>query len=84
MANHMADETKPVTAKDIVNDPQLIMGFMSEYVMIKDSSMLSSFKNMIEAINIFGEFGWETVSMSIDTSNRMFALIRNTNYNRKN
>lgn len=80
----MADETKPVTAKDIVNNPQLIMGFMSEYVMIKDTSMLSSFRNMIEAINIFGEFGWETVSMSIDTSNRMFALIRNTNYKRKN
>lgn len=80
----MTDETKPVTAKDIVNDPQLIMGFMSEYVMIKDKSMLSSFKNMIEAINIFGEFGWETVSTSIDSGNTMFALIRNTNYKHKN
>jgi len=79
----MADETKPVTAKDIVNDPQLVMGFMSEYIMIKDTSMMSSFKNMIEAINIFGEFGWETVSMSIDSSSTMFALIRNTNYKRK-
>ncbi len=80
----MADESKPVTAKDIVNDPQIIMGFMSEYVMIKDTSMMSSFKNMIEAINIFGELGWETVSMSIDASSTMFALIRNTNYKRKN
>lgn len=80
----MADETKPITAKEIVEDPQLIMGFMYEYVMIKDTSMLSTYKNMIEAINVLGDFGWETVSMSVDSSNNMFALIRNTNYKRKN
>jgi hypothetical protein len=80
----MADESKPITAKDIVDDPQIIMGFMSQYVMIRDTSMMSNFKNMIEAINIFGEFGWEAVSMSIDASNTMFTLLRNINYKRKN
>ena len=40
--------------------------------------------NMIEAINIFGDYGWETVSMSVDSSSNMLALVRNTNYKRKN
>ncbi|GAB5493904.1 MAG: hypothetical protein Phog2KO_41190 [Phototrophicaceae bacterium] len=79
----MADETKPITAKEIVNDPSLIMGFVSEYIMLKDTSMMTTYKNMIEAINIFGDYGWETVSMSVDASNNMLVLVRNTNYKRK-
>jgi len=79
----MADESKPINAKEIVDNPQIVLGFMSEYVMIKDSSMLSTYKNLIEAINILGEYGWETISMSGDAQNNMFALIRNTNYKRK-
>lgn len=79
----MADETKPITAKEIVKNPNLIMGFMSEYIMIKDTSMMTTYKNMIEAINILGDYGWETVSMSVDSSSNMLALVRNTNYKRK-
>lgn len=80
----MTDESKPITAKGIINDPYQIMGFMNEYVMVKDTSVMSNFKNLIEAINIFGEYGWETVSMTLDSGMTMFALIRNTNYKRKN
>ena len=80
----MADETKPITAKKIVDDPNLIMGLVSEYIMLKDTSMMTTYKNMIEAINILGDYGWETISMSVDSSNNMLALVRNTNYKRKN
>lgn len=80
----MADETKPITAKEIVEDPNLILGLVSEYIMIKDTSMMTTYKNMIEAINIFGDYGWETVSISVDSNNNMLTLVRNTNYKRKN
>ncbi len=80
----MADETKPISATDIVTDPAMIRGLLSEYVIIKDMSMMGTYKNLIEAINIFSEYGWETVSMTHDNSSgSLLALVRNTHYKHK-
>ncbi|MGJ3237205.1 MAG: hypothetical protein ACFE0Q_00720 [Anaerolineae bacterium] len=80
----MLDETKPIAAKEIVDDPDQIHHFIQQYVLLKDTSMLMTFKNLIEAINIMGEYGWESVGLSGDSSGNMYALIRNTHYKHKN
>jgi hypothetical protein len=80
----MTDESKPISASDIVDDPGLITTFVSEYVIIKDTSLMGTYKNLIEAINLFGEYGWETVSMTNDNaSGGVMALVRNTRFKRK-
>lgn len=79
----MTQEHKPITATDIVNDPEIIYTLNQQYIMLKDGSPLSTYKNMIEAINIFGELGWELISTMVENST-MYAVIRNTNYKRKN
>ncbi|MGB7337531.1 MAG: hypothetical protein WBC91_01460 [Phototrophicaceae bacterium] len=79
----MVDETKPIAATDIVNDPQVIYTLNQQYIMLKDTSPMATYKNMIEAINIFGDLGWELVSTMLENT-VMYAMIRNTNYKQKN
>ena len=81
----MPDESKPISATEIVDDPGLISTFLNEYVIIKDTSLMGTYKNLIEAINLFGEFGWEAVSMTNDNATGgVMALMRNTRFKRKN
>lgn len=77
-------EDKPIRATDIVNDPDIIDELTNQYVLIRDSSIMGSYKNLIAAINILGDYGWETVSLSGDANSNMFALCRNPYYKRKN
>ena len=78
------DESKPISAGDIVKEPQIILGFLNQYVLVRDMSPLSNYKNLIEAVNILGEYGWESLSIASDATGYMYALVRNTNYKHKN
>ena len=71
------DETKPIKASDVVNEPDMIYRLVNFYVLVKDNSMTGSFKNMIEAINLFAERGWEVVALTHDSSGNMHALCKN-------
>jgi hypothetical protein len=78
------DESKPISAADIVKEPQIILGFLNQYILVRDMSPLSNYKNLIEAINILADYGWESQSIAADASGYMYALVRNSNYKQKN
>jgi hypothetical protein len=72
------DESKPIKASEIVNDPDMIYRLVNYYVMVKDTSIGGSFKNLIEAMNLFAERGWEVVALTHgDSSGNMHALCKN-------
>lgn len=78
------DESKPINAGDIVKEPQMILGFLNQYILVRDLSPMSSYKNLIEAINILGAYGWESLGLAADAGGYMYALVRNTNFKHKN
>ena len=78
------DDTKPMQAKDIVEDPESVYRFVNHYVLIQDSSMRGTYTNLIEAINLMAERGWEAVSLAGNSSGYMYALCRRTDFKRKN
>lgn len=80
----MTDDTRPMQARDVVNDPSMINDWRNHYVMIRDTSLMGSYRNLLEAINLCSERGWETVSMAVDNAGNMFALLRDTRIKRKN
>jgi hypothetical protein len=76
------DQT-PINASKILADPTLLDTADNLYVMVTDTSVMGTYKNMIEAINILAERGWETVSISAD-SGSMYGLVRSPHFKRKN
>jgi|GEM_PF-1147441 hypothetical protein len=78
------NEDEPISAKDFVSDPDDCFTWQNEYVMLRDSSLTGTFKNLILAINLLAARGWETVSVGGDSSQYLFALARNTYAKRKN
>lgn len=79
----MLDETKAIKAKDIVDDPDSVYGLMRSHIMISDTSVNSTFSNLMDAIEIMVNAEWEVVNMTNNTT-YMFVLMKNLNYKRKN
>lgn len=79
----MIDDTKSIRAKDIVDNPDDVYGFTRSHILIADSSINTSFSNLMDAINIMYDMGWELVNTHY-YSTTMSAIMRNTNYKRKN
>lgn len=79
----MLDESKVIKANDIVENPDAVYGLMRSHVMITDTSMNATFSNLMDAVNIMYDAGWEMTAMDYD-SGYMFAMMKNTNYKRKN
>jgi len=63
---------KTFQANEIVKDPTILMPYFG-YAIIVDTSMSSSFDNMVKALNSLEE-GWEVVSMTKDDT-RLVILI---------
>jgi hypothetical protein len=80
----MDTDEKPISASDVVKDPNIVFEWMNQYVLLRDSSMTGTYKNLIEAINLLAERDWEALSIGGDASGYLFALCRNTKYKRKN
>lgn len=80
----MLDETKAIKAKDIVDDPDDAYALSRSHIMLSDQSVGATFSNMIDAINIMHDMGWEVVSSTTNANSYMFVLMKNTNYKRKN
>ena len=79
----MLDESKAVPAKDIVEDPDSVYGLMRSHVLISDLSMNATFSNLVDAVEICVEAGWDVVNMVYD-GGYMFVMMKNPNYKRKN
>lgn len=78
------DGTTPISAKDIVHDPDIVLNLEGPYILVRDSSMAGTYKNLIEALNILFELGWESQGLSNDGGGTMYALCRNLRAKRKN
>ncbi len=79
----MLDETKSIKAKDIVDDPDAVYGLMRSHVLINDSSMNATFSNLMDAVEILYDAGWEMINFSYD-GGYGFVMMKNPNYKRKN
>lgn len=80
----MLDETKAIKAKNIVENPDDAYSLSRSHIMLTDQSINATFSNMVDAINIMYDLGWEVVSSTYSQSNFMFVLMKNSNYKRKN
>lgn len=80
----MLDDSKAIKAKNIVENPDDAYTLSRSHIMLSDQSVGATFSNMIDAINIMYDLGWEVVSSTYSTNNFMFVLMKNTNYKRKN
>ncbi len=78
----MLDETQVIKAKDVVDNPDDVRTFSRAYVMVTDTSMNYTFTNLMDAINIFHDYGWDVHEIEAE-STVMFALFKNPNYKRK-
>jgi len=72
--------SSPLTAADILQNPNLIDQFPGPYAMLVDGSFLSGLgiprhEKMVEALNVLSGRGWETISIANDRG-AMFALIK--------
>ncbi|MEO1287893.1 MAG: hypothetical protein AAFV93_08995 [Chloroflexota bacterium] len=70
---------KPIQAQKIIGNPQSCLTFEQQYILLKERDSSS----IIQAINILGDYGWDTVSLTVEGT-AIYALVRNTNYKRKN
>lgn len=80
------DESKAIAAADVVKNPDDVLGLVQRYILLRDQSIFkSSFDNMIQALNILANYGWEPIHMFYaDSSSQMFALLENIHYKQKN
>ncbi|MGJ3237204.1 MAG: hypothetical protein ACFE0Q_00715 [Anaerolineae bacterium] len=79
----MLDESKALKAKDIVDDPDAVFGLMRSHVLVTDSSLNATFTNLMDAIEILVNAGWEVINVTYD-GGYMFAMMKNLNFKRKN
>jgi hypothetical protein len=79
----MLDDTKAIAAKDIVNQADAVYALNRAYIIITDSSMTYTFSNMIDALNILYDAGWEVDGMTT-VEFAMQVIMRNSKYKRKN
>jgi hypothetical protein len=77
------NEDEPINAKDYVTDPDICYTWANHFVVLRDMSITGKFRNLILAINLLAERGWETVSIGGDSNQYMFALVRNSHAKRK-
>lgn len=78
------DEKLPISATEYVKDPDMCFAWTNYYILLKDTSAMGTYKNMILAVNLLAERGWEAESISGDASGNLFALVKNTHLKRKN
>lgn len=79
----MIDDSKSIKAQQILDNPDSIYSLERAYIMLTDTSMTMSFSNLMEAINLMHDAGWEVNTMSTYGS-YMFVLMKNLNYKKKN
>jgi hypothetical protein len=71
-------------ASKIVEDPTRLDRHDGAYVMVRDTSMMGTFTNLMDALNILAERGWRVVQMVNNESGTIHALLHNTYFKNKN
>lgn len=84
MAKKPLDESKTISAAEYVKEPDICFTWTNYYVLLRDNSVMGTYSNLILAVNLLAERGWEALSAGGDASQGMFILVRNTTLKRKN
>lgn len=79
----MIDETRVIPAKEIIDNPEDVLGFQRAYIMIIESDGVYRFVKLLEAMDILATQGWELVKIDIETSYGL-ALWKNPHFKAKN
>lgn len=79
----MIDETKIIKAQQILDEPDAIYQLNRAYIMLTDTSMTMTFSNLMEAVNLLHDAGWDVNSMT-NYGSYMFVMMQNKHYKRKN
>jgi len=79
----MIDETRTIPVKEIIDNPEDVRGFQRAFIMIIESSSTYRFVNLLEALDILATYGWEVVSMDIE-STYSIVLLKNPHFKSKN
>lgn len=67
---------KPIPASRLVKKPELIKELSGHYVMLRDRSGNNSYVNMLKALNLMAENGWEAMSVTHNSHGLMLALMK--------
>lgn len=80
----MFNESKPIKAKDIIENPNDVHGLVRAYVVVEDSAPLTGqTKHYLDAIEIMFQAGWEIIDFS-HAGTEVRILFFNTFAKRKN
>lgn len=71
-------------ASKIVENPAYLDGTSCLYVLVRDSSMTGTFKNLMDAVNILAERGWEVINLATHNNTTFHVLLRNPYLKQKN
>ncbi len=73
-----------IEASKIVEDPSRLDRTDYAYVLVRDSSMMGTFKNLMDAVNLLAERGWTVVTMINNESGTMHVMLHNPHFKQKN
>jgi hypothetical protein len=76
------DETRAIKAADLVADPDQAHFFQQAFILITDTSLNATFTNLVAAINMLAEAGWEIGNLTSDSS-VMYVLCKNPHFKPK-
>jgi hypothetical protein len=70
------DPKKAIVASKVIKNPDFFLNPLPTYILLINDEGNPGQQNLIEAINLLADMGWEVVSTSMDSMNRMYALMR--------
>ena len=73
-----------IEATKIVEDPTRLDRMNAAYVLVRDTSMMGTFKNLMDAVNMLAERGWVVINMTNNESGTIHVMMRNTYFKQKN
>jgi len=73
-----------IEASKIVEDPSRLDRMGAAYVMVRDTSMMGTYKNLMHAVNILAERGWQVINMVNNESGTIHVMMQNTYFKQKN
>lgn len=76
------DDSKTIKAGDIVREPDAVYSFTSAYILLLDTTFSGNLNNLILAVNILADAGWEIGELEVEGTNA-YVMCRNPNYKRK-
>ena len=73
-----------IEASKIVEEPSRMDRMDAAYVLLRDTSMMGTYKNLMNAVNMLAERGWQVINMVNNESGTIHVMLHNTYFKQKN